>query len=93
MVFIPLIIPWDTVDHIASNHAGQYFLLYPEQLFIADRWMVAESNEFFIQKAIGWSLRQYSKFNPEAVINFVNSNTLSNLSKREAFKVLNRTSN
>lgn len=116
---------WDTVDHIASNHAGHYFSLFPEQLFIADRWMasdnfwlqrtailyqlkyghntdterlfnyinmVADSNEFFIQKAIGWSLRQYSKFNPEAVIHFVNTTSLSKLSKREAFKVLNRKS-
>lgn len=54
--------------------------------------MVADSNEFFIQKAIGWSLRQYSKFNPETVFHFVSTNSLSNLSKREAFKVLNRAS-
>ena len=30
------------------------------------------SNEFFINKAIGWSLRDYSKTNPEWVRNFVN---------------------
>ena len=30
-----------------------------------------ESSEFFINKAIGWSLRDYSKTNPELVRNFI----------------------
>ena len=42
--------------------------------------------EFFIQKAIGWSLRQYSKFNPEAVREFVIEINLQGLAKREASK-------
>ena len=42
------------------------------------------SKEFFIQKAIGWILREYSKTNPDFVINYVNNNDLANLSKREA---------
>ena len=41
------------------------------------------NNEFFIQKAIGWCLRQYSKYNPEAVYDFLNENKLSGLTKRE----------
>jgi 3-methyladenine DNA glycosylase AlkD len=45
--------------------------------------------EFFIRKAIGWALRQYAKFAPEAVINFIKTNDLSNLSKREAIKNIN----
>lgn len=45
-----------------------------------------DSNEFFIQKAIGWALRQYAKLNPEAVKNFIENNTLKPLSKREALK-------
>ena len=45
------------------------------------------TNEFFIQKAIGWSLRQYAKFNPIAVKEFVSENEdLSNLARREALK-------
>lgn len=44
--------------------------------------------EFFIQKAIGWSLRQYSKFNAEAVRNFVDEINLQGLAKREASKYL-----
>lgn len=45
------------------------------------------SNEFFINKAIGWVLREYSKTNPKYVVNFVNAHPkLSNLSKKEALK-------
>lgn len=46
------------------------------------------SKEFFINKAIGWILREYSKTDAQAVINFVEHNELSNLSKREALKWL-----
>lgn len=46
------------------------------------------SNEFFIQKAIGWALREYAKTNPEAVKNFVVNNNLKPLSKKEALKNL-----
>ncbi|MFI0491476.1 DNA alkylation repair protein [Flavobacterium sp.] len=44
------------------------------------------SGEFFIQKAIGWALREYAKTNPEAVINYVNKTNLKPLSKKEALK-------
>lgn len=43
---------------------------------------------FFIQKAIGWVLREYSKTNPEAVITFMKKNDLSNLAKREGMKYM-----
>ena len=47
----------------------------------------ADSNEFFIQKAIGWALRDYSKVDYKWVIDFVVNNTkLKPLSKREAIK-------
>jgi 3-methyladenine DNA glycosylase AlkD len=49
-----------------------------------------ESDEFFIQKAIGWVLREYSKTNATAVTNFVNNQQLAPLSQREALKWLNR---
>lgn len=53
------------------------------------------SNEFFINKAIGWSLREYSKTNKEWVVDFVNryEDKLSNLSKREALKIINKIKN
>lgn len=44
------------------------------------------SKEFFHQKAIGWSLRQYAKFNPHWVVDFVSKYPLKPLSKREALK-------
>ena len=47
-----------------------------------------KSDEFFIQKAIGWALREYSKVNPEWVKEFVGANDLAPLSKREALKRL-----
>ncbi|MFX0556364.1 DNA alkylation repair protein [Maribacter sp. CXY002] len=46
------------------------------------------SKEFFINKAIGWVLREYSKTNPNWVINFVAKNNLTPLSKREALRLL-----
>ena len=44
------------------------------------------SNAFFIQKAIGWALREYSKTNPEAVRNYVDNTNLKKLSQKEAKK-------
>lgn len=46
------------------------------------------SNEFFINKAIGWSLRQYARVDPQAVKKFVKSTPLHPLSRREAMKHL-----
>jgi 3-methyladenine DNA glycosylase AlkD len=47
-----------------------------------------ESKEFFIQKAIGWALREYSKTNPDSVRAFIASSRLANLSIREGSKYL-----
>lgn len=44
------------------------------------------SNEFFLQKAIGWALRQYAKTSPKAVRAFVAETELKPLSRREALK-------
>jgi 3-methyladenine DNA glycosylase AlkD len=48
------------------------------------------NKEFFLRKAIGWSLRQYARHNPQWVIDFVQQHQelLSGLSKREALKRL-----
>ncbi len=45
-----------------------------------------DSKEFFIQKAIGWALREYSKVNAFEVEQFVHNSTLAPLSQREALK-------
>ncbi|MCH2199106.1 MAG: DNA alkylation repair protein [Flavobacteriales bacterium] len=44
--------------------------------------------EFFIRKAIGWSLRQLSKFAPESVNRIISEIPLSPLSVREGSKYL-----
>ena len=47
-------------------------------------------SEFFINKAIGWALRDYSKYNPEWVKEFIrkNKDNMANLSIREASKYI-----
>ncbi len=45
-------------------------------------------NEFFINKAIGWALREYSKTHPKQVRDFIAANKLSPLSVREGSKYL-----
>lgn len=113
---------WDSVDSIATNYVGKYFLAFPEMRDpVIERWSNSPSmwlnrtclifqmkygmktdfellkgliiqhqeyREFFIQKAIGWSLRQYSKFNPEAVRLFVEERKLMGVAFREASKYL-----
>ena len=46
------------------------------------------SKEFFINKAIGWALRQYARTDPKAVKKFVKTTALHPLSRREAMKHL-----
>jgi len=46
------------------------------------------SQEFFINKAIGWILREYSKANRDWVQDFVNKTELNALSFREATKYI-----
>jgi 3-methyladenine DNA glycosylase AlkD len=54
---------------------------------------LADEKEFFIRKAIGWALRDYARWNPQAVTDFLqeNRNRLSGLTVREAAKHLQLT--
>ncbi|MFY8004444.1 MAG: DNA alkylation repair protein [Chitinophagaceae bacterium] len=113
---------WDSVDHIASECLGYYFLQFPFQVpQVTDNWHLSsniwlqrsslmfqksyktktniyllekyiahlhKSKEFFVQKAIGWALREYSKTNSSWVIAITKKYPLANLSKREALKRL-----
>ena len=47
-------------------------------------------NEFFINKAVGWALRDYSKYNPEWAREFIkkNKDNMANLIIREASKYI-----
>lgn len=51
---------------------------------------LAHENEFFIRKAMGWALRDYARWNPRAVTEFLvqRRNVLSGLTVREAAKHL-----
>ena len=48
----------------------------------------SDSREFFVAKAIGWALREYSKTNKEWVRSFLQSHNLQPLSVREAIRYL-----
>jgi len=50
----------------------------------------ADSKEFFVQKAAGWMLRQYSREDADFVRQFIANNELPSLTKREGLKWLNR---
>jgi 3-methyladenine DNA glycosylase AlkD len=47
-------------------------------------------DEFFIQKAIGWSLREYSRTDPDKVEKFIKENDLSNLSSKEGMRIIKK---
>ncbi len=49
-----------------------------------------QSKEFFIRKAIGWMLREYSKVNPDWVKEYIEKTPMSPLSSREGLKWVNR---
>lgn len=49
-----------------------------------------ETKEFFINKAIGWVLREYSRTNPAWVADFVSKTALSKLSTKEAMRLIHK---
>lgn len=49
---------------------------------------LSTSKEFFINKAVGWILREYSKTNPKWVKNFIENHQLHSLSVKEGSKYL-----
>lgn len=57
-----------------------------EQLLYGYITELKGSKEFFIQKAIGWALREYAKSNRSSVAKFMNGTVLAPLSVREAKK-------
>jgi 3-methyladenine DNA glycosylase AlkD len=84
---------WAKSDDFWKRRACIIFQLkYKEKVDL--EWLVSRimennsSKEFFLQKAIGWSLREYSKFDSRWVINFVDSTPLMPLSKREALRIV-----
>lgn len=62
------------------------------QLMFDTILQVAHTKEFFINKAIGWMLRENGKTNPVIIEQFIekNEHLLSGLSKREGLKGISR---
>ena len=61
-----------------------------EKLLFSTIQELSDSDEFFIQKAIGWALREQSKTDPTVVQKFIDENELAPLSRREALKIIRR---
>lgn len=57
-----------------------------QELLFSNIRIYKDSQEFFIKKAIGWSLREYAKTDADAVLRFVEQTPLASLSRREALK-------
>jgi 3-methyladenine DNA glycosylase AlkD len=68
----------------------KYKDIRPIPVLLADhnRENTPETGEFFIDKAIGWALRQYARTDEKWVLEFLNTHTLAPLSVREAEKHL-----
>lgn len=87
------IIKWSTSENMWLRRTAILFQLkYKENV---DTKLLTQiihynnlSKEFFINKAIGWMLREYSKTNPKWVKEFIDTNELSRLSVREGSKYL-----
>jgi len=86
---------WITSENIWLNRAAILFQMKfkdktdQERLFRYCQLM-SNSNEFFIQKAIGWALREYSYINGDAVEIFIQNTNLAPLSKREGMKNIDK---
>jgi 3-methyladenine DNA glycosylase AlkD len=76
----------------AILHQERWGVATDRELLFAYCARRAADTEFFIRKAIGWALREYSKTDAAAVREFVadHHGQLSPLSTREALKWLNR---
>jgi 3-methyladenine DNA glycosylase AlkD len=85
---------WLASDHLWLQRSTLIFQLrYREKMHVdlleeAILTLIG-SKEFFIRKAQGWALREYSKTNPRWVRNFLDANPeLSGLTQREASKYI-----
>lgn len=84
---------WCNSDNMWLNRVAIIFQLKLKdktRTDLLERYIVPHlgSSEFFHQKAIGWALRQYGKFNPNWVVDFSNRHELKPLSRREALRLI-----
>ncbi len=88
-----VMLQWSLSDNMWTNRSAILHQLKFKQEMNTDLLFKiikqhSSSSEFFIQKAIGWVLREYAKTNPDLVKVFVEEHPLKPLSKREALKHL-----
>ena len=78
------------VRRVAMLHQLGWRLDTDQRRLAAYSLSLASEGEFFIRKAIGWALRDYARWHPEFVRNFVTGNrdALSSLTVREACRKL-----
>ena len=91
----PIILEWSKDDNIWLRRVAiDHQLLRKEHtdVQLLEKILINKHNhkEFFVNKAIGWALRDYSKTNPQWVRNFieVHKENMASLSIREASKYL-----
>lgn len=94
----PALIPvyterWVHSDNLWLRRSAILYQLKYKQSTDTDRLfhfirILKDDNDFFIRKAIGWSLREYAKTDPTVVQQFVAETALSPLSRKEAMKHL-----
>ena len=76
------------LQRVAIIHQLAYREKTDEKLLYDMILRVAGSKEFFLQKAGGWALRNYSKTNPGSVGKFISAHTLSPLTVREGMRLI-----
>jgi len=86
-----IMLEWSQSDNMWTNRSAiLHQLKFKQQTDVELLFTIikqhTDSKEFFIQKAIGWGLREYAKTNPDIVKEFVSEHSLKPLSKREALK-------
>lgn len=91
------LVEWARSDHLWTRRASLLAHLHHKNrlnkdLLASTILQLAGEREFFIRKAIGWILRDYSYANPDWVEAFVSEHAseLSALSRREALKQIER---
>ncbi len=86
---------WINHENLWVNRMGILFQLkYKENtneaLLFKGCLMHANSKEFFIQKVIGWTLREYGKTKPNIVEQFIENNDFAPLSVREGLRIIRK---
>jgi 3-methyladenine DNA glycosylase AlkD len=90
-----LIHRWNNSDHLWLQRSSIIFQnrykSKTDRAFLALNILThTSSKEFFLQKAIGWALREYAYHDPQWVRHFVAAHPLAALSKREALRVIDK---